>query len=566
MKLTAATRLTDEIIERFRGLVFVFAAVLLIVSACTSGPTAPSSDKPAPLFDALGDHKHSITTSSGDAQRYFNQGLTLAFAFNHAEAERSFRQAASLDPQCAMCWWGVAFVLGPNINATMDAAAVAPAWEAVQRAQALATKTTPREQAYVAALAKRYAKDPPADRAPLDAAFANAMRDVSRQYPEDLDASALFAEALMDQTPWNFYDNYGKPLHPATTEIVTTLESVLRRDPKHAWAIHLYIHATEASDNPARAERYADTLASLVPGAGHLVHMPAHTYLRIGRYHDAVLANERATATDNSYISQHHAHRSYTGIYVPHNPHFLYSAAAMEGNSAKALKGAADTAARVAHQNEHDPSTGTSVQHFAAQPLFAFVRFGKWPEILDTKAPPAGSDYRTGIWHYSRGRAFIGTGQLDSAEAELVALQKMAAKDEINSGVVFINTAADVLNVAVDVLAGEIAAARGRVADAIAHLERAAKREDAMHYNEPADWLYPVRHSLGAVLLTSGQAAKAAMVYREDLRRNPENGWSLYGLMQALNAQGNQIESAEVKQRFDKAWAHADIVLTASRI
>ncbi|MGH4003041.1 MAG: hypothetical protein ACRDSO_02875, partial [Pseudonocardiaceae bacterium] len=326
-----------------RCVVFAFAVMLLTVSACATGRAPPGSDQPAPLFNDLGDHQHSITTTSTDAQRYFNQGLTLGFAFNHAEAERSFRYAAMLDPQCAMCWWGVAFVLGPNLNAPMGTAAVAPAWEAVQKAQSLATNVTPREQAYIAAVAQRYAKEPPADRAPLDRAFANAMRDVARQYPADLDASVLFAEALMDRTPWNYYDKGGKALRPEATEIVTTLESVLGRDPEHPWAIHLYIHATEASENPARAESYADTLGSLVPGAGHLVHMPAHTYLRIGRYHDAVLANQRATAADNSYISQCHAQGTYAVGYLPHNHHFLYSAASMAGNSAEAIKGAAGT-------------------------------------------------------------------------------------------------------------------------------------------------------------------------------------------------------------------------------
>ncbi len=552
------------LVTLIRCAVFACAVMLLAVSGCASSPPLPGADKPAPLFNDLGDHKHSITTASMDAQRYFNQGLTLGFAFNHAEAQRSFRYATTLDPQCAMCWWGVAFVLGPNINGKMNSAAVAPAWEAVHKAQALATRATPREQAYIAAIAQRYAKEPPANRAPLDTAFANAMRDVARQHPDDLDASALFAEALMDLTPWNYYDKDGKPLRPATTEIVTTLESVLRRDPKHAWTIHLYIHATEASDNPARAESYADTLASLVPGAGHLVHMPGHTYMRIGRYHDAVLANERATAADNSYISQCHAQGVYAVGYAPHNHHVLYSAASMAGNSADALKGAAGTNATTTHKNEHHQSTGT--QHFAAQPLFASVRFGRWQEILDTKAPPEGLDYRAGVWHYARGRAFVGTGELDSADAELTALKKIAGKDELKKGMLSMNTAADVLNVAVEVLAGEVAARQGKTAEAVSHLEKGVEREDAMRYNEPADWLYPVRHSLGAVLLAAGQAPKAEAVYREDLRRNPENGWALYGLMQALDAQGKKAESAEVKKRFDKAWAHADIVLTASRI
>ncbi len=538
-----------------RYTVFAFAVILLAVSGCTSGSTPRGSGGPAPLFKDLGDYEHSITTASTDAQRYFNQGLTLGFAFNHAEAQRSFRYAATLDPQCAMCWWGIAFVLGPNVNATMDAAAAAPAWEAVQKAQSLAAKTTPREQAYIAAVAQRYAEKPPANRAPLDTAFANAMRDVARQYPDDLDASALFAEALMDLTPWNYYNNDGKPMRPETTEIVTTLESVLRRDPKHAWAIHLYIHATEASDNPARAESYADTLASLVPGAGHLVHMPAHTYLRIGRYHDAVLANERATAVDHAYISQCHAQGAYPASYVLHSHHFLYAAASMAGNSADALKGAAGTGATTDHTTAHDTSPGA--QHLAAQPLFASVRFGKWQEILDTKAPPEAMVYRTGVWHYARGRAFVGTGQLDSAEAELAALKKMAGKDELKKAV---------LNVAGEVLAGEVAARQGNAVEAVAHLEKGVELEDAMRYGEPADWLYPVRHSLGAVLLAAGQAPKAEAVYREDLRRNPENGWALYGLMQALDAQGKKAESTEVRKRSDKAGAPADPPLTASRI
>ncbi len=554
------------LIAVIRYAVSAFIVMLLAVSGCASSPPLPGSGKPAPLFNDLGNHQHPITTASADAQRYFNQGLTLGYAFNHAEAERSFRYAAMLDPQCAMCWWGVAFVLGPNINGPMEQTAVAPAWEAVQNAQALAATATPREQAYIAAVAQRYAKDPPADRAALDTAFANAMRDVARQYPEDLDASALSAEALMDLTPWNYYDNDGKPLRPETTELVTTLESVLQRDPKHAWAIHLYIHATEASDNPARAESYADTLASLVPGAGHLVHMPAHTYMRIGRYHDAVLANERATAADNSYISQCHAQGVYPVGYVPHNHHFLYSAASMAGNSADALSGAAGTDAKTIHTMEHDASAGTYMQHFAVQPLFASVRFGKWQEVLDTKAPPEGLQYRAGVWHYARGRAFVGTGKLDGAEAELAALKEIAGNDELKHSAISRNTAADVLNVAMEVLAGEVAAARGNATEAVAHLERGVELEDAMHYNEPADWLYPVRHSLGAVLLAAGQAPQAEAVYREDLRHNPENGWALYGLMQALDAQRKAVESAEVKKRFDKAWAHADIALTASRI
>ena len=301
---------------------------------------------------------------------------------------------------------------------------VAPAWEAIQNAQAAAPSVSPREQAYIAALATRYAPQPPADRTALDSAFAGAMREVARQHPDDLDASALFAEALMDVTPWSYYAKDGSPPRPETGEVVSTLESVLRRDPKHAWATHLYIHATEASTDPGRAAAYADTLGDLVPGAGHLVHMPAHTDMRIGRYHDAVLVNERASAADWSYLEQCQAQgTSYAAGYVPHNSHFRYAAAAMAGNSAAALSGAGDTASGVEHHPGHRAAgaVSTSDQHAIAQPLFAYVRFTRWQQILDTPAPPEDQRYRTAIWHYALGRALVGTGRPDAAEAELAA-------------------------------------------------------------------------------------------------------------------------------------------------
>ncbi|HUS25318.1 MAG TPA: hypothetical protein VM369_10245 [Candidatus Binatia bacterium] len=544
----------------------VLCLLSLLLTAC-AGETA-RKDAAAPLFTDLGNHHHAITTASPLAQRYFDQGLTLAFGFNHAEAERSFRQAAALDPACAMCWWGVALVLGPNINVPMDPAAAAPAWEAIGKARERADAASAIERAYIEALARRYAPQPPADRSPLDQAFAAAAGEVARKYPQDLDARALYAEALLDQHPWDYYDAAGKPRRESTRLIVSTLESVLKDDPRHAWAIHLYIHATEASDRPQRAEAYADRLTVLVPGAGHLVHMPGHTYMRVGRYHDAVLANERATAADDSYLAQCQQQGVYPIGYVPHNHHFLYAAAAMLGNRAEALKAAASTDAHTAHGLLHDPGFGTSLQHYSVQPLFAYVRFGEWQRILAQPEPAADLPYPAGVRHYARGRAHAALGELDAADRDLAALEAVIADPALAQAgnVSSYNSAVDLLRIAAAVLGGEIAAQRQDWRQAVARLTEGVKREDALHYNEPSDWNYPVRHSLGAVLLAAGRPAEAERVYREDLRRNPDNGWSLFGLMASLDAQKKRSQVREVRERLVDAWRWADIELTGSRL
>ncbi len=537
--------------------------VALSISGAISSPTS-AAQRPAPRFQGLGNHRHPVTTRSKAAQQFFDQGFALAFAFNHAEAGRSFAEAARLDPQCAMAWWGTALVLGPNINAAMDTSVAREAYGAAQKALALAGKATPQERAYIEALAKRYGPEPAADRKALDEAYAAAMTEVAARFPDDDDAAVLAAEAQMDLHPWNYWTKAGEP-QPWTPPIVSAIEKVLKRSPDHVGAIHLYIHAVEASTEPGRAEPYANRLPRLMPGAGHIVHMPSHIYIRTGRYHDSALANLAARKVDEAYVSQCHAQGIYPLGYVPHNHHFLWASAAMEGWSAMAFEAAGSTDRKTAHHLMRDPGMGT-LQHYALTPLYARVRFGKWDEILATPAPEADLLYPTGIWHYARGRALVATGKLDEAQRSLAALEAIAARDTLDKITIWeINTTKGLLGVAVEVLAGELAAARGDYAAAIPRLEEAVRREDALNYNEPADWYYPVRHSLGAVLLSAGRAAAAEAVYQQDLKYNPENGWSLFGLMKSLEAQRKVDDATVVKARFEKAWKNADVVLTASR-
>ncbi len=542
--------------------ILVSLIALAVASALSSA--AGAAHRPAPTFTGLGNHHHAVTTRSKAAQKFFDQGLALAFAFNHAEAGRSFAEVARLDAQCAMAWWGTALVLGPNINAPMDTAVVRDAYAAAQKALALAARATPRERAYIEALAKRYGPDPAADRKALDEAYAAAMADVAARFPEDDDAATLAAEAQMDLHPWNYWTKAGEA-QPWTPAIVSGIEKVLKRSPDHVGAIHLYIHAVEASMEPGRAEPYADRLAKLMPGAGHIVHMPSHVYIRTGRYHDAALANLAARKVDEDYVTQCHAQGIYPLGYVPHNHHFLWAAATMEGWSAMAFEAAGSTDRKTAHHLMRDPGMGT-LQHYALTPLYARVRFGKWDEILATPAPEPDLLYPTGIWHFARGRALVAKGKLDEAQGSLAALEAIAQRDTLEKITIWeINTVKGLLGVAVEVLAGELAAARGDHATAIARLEEGVRREDALNYNEPADWYYPVRHSLGAVLLSAGRPADAEAVYEQDLKYNPENGWSLFGLMKSLEAQNRAGEAAAMKARFEHAWKNADVVLTASR-
>ncbi len=516
----------------------------------------------APLFTGMGTHHHPITSKSPSAQRYFDQGLVLAYGFNHAEAARSFREAIKLDRDCAMCNWGLAYVLGPNINAKMSDDAIPEAYGAIQQAVKLAKNSSTAEQAYINAMATRYTDQPLADRSELDLAYAEAMAKVSQEYPDDLDAATIYAEALMDTMPWDYWTEE-KQAKPATQIVINTLESVLERNPNHPGANHLYIHAVEAV-RPQDAEAAADRLGKLVPGSGHLVHMPSHIYVRVGRYHDAAITNQNAIAVDDDYVTQCHAQGVYPLAYMPHNRHFLWFAATLEGNKKIADEAGKKLSAGIDPEMMRQPGLGT-LQHFYSMPFFTMTRFGEWEEILQTAQPDADLKYPTGLWHYARGLAYAHQDKFTEAEAELQQLTLLANDPELQEVTIWdINTTQNILKVATEVLTGEIAAQQGDYEQAIAHLQRAVVLEDALNYDEPADWATPARQYLGVALLKNQDFAAAEQVYREDLAIYPDNGWSLFGLQQSLQAQGKNSEARVVQQQLEFAWQYADIKLTAS--
>lgn len=522
----------------------------------------------APLLEGMGSWSRPISTTVPLAQRYFDQGLALTYGFNHAEAERSFLAAAHLDPTCAMCYWGAALVLGPNINAPMNDANVARAYDHMQRAAALMEHASPVERALIKALGVRYAQAPVADRTPLDRAYAENMLEVAKQFPNDVDVLALTAEAQMDLAPWNYWADDGSP-RPYTPEIVATLERAMQLEPMHPGALHYYIHVVEASPKPQRALDVADRLAHLVPGAGHLVHMPAHIYIRTGRYHDASLANERAIVADERYVPYADPSNFYLHMYRLHNPHFLWAAATLEGRSEVAIRAArmaADMAHGVLHSG-HGAGMEVMMQHFAASPIYALIRFARWDEILEEQAPPESQAYLRAVWHHARAIAYSRLGDQEAASGELAVLEKLAETPSLATATVMgVNPASDVLAVAVHVTRGELEADRGDLDEAITHFEQAIVLEDKLRYMEPSDWHYPVRQILGDVLLRADRFADAERVFREDLVKLPENGYSLFGLATAVEMQGRQEKAASIWQRFREAFARADVTLESSRL
>ncbi|PTR10523.1 tetratricopeptide repeat protein [Nitrosospira sp. Nsp5] len=516
--------------------------------------------KLAPRLQNLGTHTFPVSTRNKLAQQYINQGLNLAYGFNHAEARRAFREAARLDPGLAMAYWGQALVLGPNINAMMEPNEEPQALEIVQQAKSLMAKASPRERALINALEKRYSGNPES-RTTNDKAYAEAMREVHQRFPDDPDIAMLYVESVMDLRPWGYWMRDGQP-YEGTAEIVALTEEVMRRNPKHPAALHMYIHLMEPTSTPERAEKAADTLLTLMPAAGHMIHMSSHIYQRVGRYADSMKSNQLAIAADEDYIAQCRAQGIYPMMYYPHNIHFLWFAATGDGQSKVAIKSAREAASKVDDAVlEAMPLTAI----FRMVPYWALARFGHWQEVLEEPAPPSTSPFLKGSWHYVRGLAFVATGQLQQADQELGALREIMKNPALDLPLFSKNTARTVLSAAPEVLAGEIAAARGQFDQAIAYLEQAVRLEDALIYTEPSEFSVPPRLTLGAILLEAGRPAEAETVYWEDLRRNRDSGWALYGLMQALRVQKKDDQAALIEARFNKAWARADVKLRGSR-
>lgn len=548
------------------------------VAAAQTPPAAPNHrhyDKPAgydaapapgmpiaPRLQNLGVHTFPVTTGNPKAQLFINQGLNLAYGFNHAEAARAFAEAARLDPGCAMAYWGHAYVLGPNINAAMNPEDEPKALDLVQKAVTLKAGVSPRERAFIEALATRYTGKPE-DRKKADRAFADAMRAVAASFPDDTDARTIYAESLMDVRPWNYWTRDGQP-YDETREIQSALEQVFSKNQNHPGALHLWIHLWEATDTPERAEAEADRLLPLMPGAGHIVHMPAHIYQRVGRHADVISSNLLAAKADEDYIAQCRAQGLYPLGYYPHNLHFIWMGATASGQRKLAL----DSARRVANSIPHEAlGTVPILQGFLVVPYWAMVRFGQWDDILADPGPRHETAFTRGAWRYARAMALTAKGRLEDAEKELGQLKVLVTDPELKSQATFSsNTGHSILRIAPEVVAGEIAAKRKDWDTATLHLDRAIRYEDSLIYQEPADWHAPVRQNLGAVLLEAGRPDEAESVLWEDLRKNPEMGWSLRGLVQALKAQGKDDEAAAVEARFKKAWKDSDITLTTARI
>ena len=535
----------------------------LLLAALAAPNARPTRSDSVPLYPDLGSYHVPISTNVPLAQRYFDQGMRLVYAFNHAEAIRAFGAAARADPGCAICHWGAALAYGPHVNAPMDSAAGIAAWAELTRAVTLAPTASAREQAYITALRARYAAVPPSNREPLDSAYARAMAEVVRQYPDDLDAATLYAESLMDLRPWNYWRKDGTP-YPGTETAVAQLERVIRANPNHPGACHYYIHAVEAVE-PQKAVPCAERLAALMPGAGHMVHMPGHIYIRVGRYMDAVNANMHAVHADESYIAAEHPTGVYPIGYYPHNYHFLAFAAAMAGRSRQAVDAARMVAAKV------DPAVARQVPPLEALLPYhhlTLVTFRRWDELLKLPMPRSDLRLATGLAQYARGVAFAAKGQFADATAMLDSVKAIAAGTTPHDQIAMSGGTGEnktIMEIAMHSLMAEIAGRRGDLDAAIQHFREAARLEDTFNYYEPPQWYFPVRHALGAALLKANRPADAEVVYREDLRRFPENGWSLQGLALALRARGAKSEAAEVEQRLSRAWAGADVQLTASR-
>ena len=531
--------------------------VLLVLCACaaaiaqTHGAHSAPAEKPATLMTGVGTLHHPVSTKNAQAQQFFDQGLRLIFAFNHDEAARSFKQAAALDPKLGMAYWGIAEAVGPNYNDPASNDRFQAAHDAIQKAVELSTRAPANEQAYINAMAKRFPADPKADRRKAAEDYRNAMREVVKNFPDDLDAATLFAESGMNLHPWGLWHVDGTP-EEGTEEIVATLESVLKRDPDHMGAIHYYIHSVEASRNPERALAGANKLAAMAPGAGHLVHMPAHVYIRTGDYEAAVKTNQQAATVDRAYIKASGVQGIYPMMYYSHNLHFIAMCASMNGNYAEAKKNADLLAAHVAPGVKEMPP----LEGFMTIPIAVDVRFHKWDSILAMKQPDPEMKITTVFWHFARGMAYAGKDKVSEAEAEykIVAEAEKATPEDVPFAMPVNNKAKDVLKIAQNVLGAKIAQAKKDSDGSIAMLREAVAVQDTLKYDEPSDWFFPVRESLGAALLLKGDNQAAEKTFREDLERNPRNPRSLYGLQQTLKKQGREYDASFVQKQFDASW------------
>ena len=527
----------------------------LILAICTlavaQDHAAHPATKPATLMSGYGDLHHPVSTKNPQAQQFFDQGLRQIYAFNHDEAARSFQRAADLDPKLAMAYWGVAEAVGPNYNDSASDERFAAAHAAIQKAVDLSANASPVEQAYIQAMALRFPSDPKADRRHAAEAYHDAMREVSKNFPDDLDAATLFAESGMNLHPWGLWHRDGTP-EAGTEEIVATLESVIKRDPNHMGAIHYYIHAVEASASPERALAAANRLAAMAPSAGHLVHMPAHVYIRTGDYAAAVKTNQAAAIADRAYIKASSVQGLYPMMYYSHNLHFIAMCSAMSGDYAEAMKSAQMLADHVRPGVKEMPP----LEGFMTIPIAVNVRFRRWDDILKTPKPSPEMQTETVFWHFARGLALAAKGKPDEAQADyqIVADAEKNTPEDVIFAMPVNNKTKDVLKIARDVLGAKIALARKDNAGAISQLQEAVRVQDSLKYNEPEDWFFPVRESLGAVLLMNGDAAGAEKVFREDLDRHPRNPRSLFGLEAALKVQKRDYDAAFVQKQFQTAW------------
>jgi tetratricopeptide (TPR) repeat protein len=525
-------------------------------------PTAMQNAN-APLLDGVGKWNYAVTTNSDKAAIFFNQGLALMYGFNHGEAGRSFKTALRHDSTMAMAYWGIAMVLGPNYNAALNPTQLTDINAAINKAVEYSNNISGSEKAMINALAKRFPKEEVKDMAPYYTQYVDAMKKAHEDFPNDAEISTLYADALMNMHPWDLWlkDGTAQPWTPA---IITTLENTLKANPDHPGAIHYYIHATEASRDAARATPYADKLAALMPAAGHIVHMPSHIYIRTGDYHKGVLVNERASEADSTYIAQCKVQGAYPLLYYPHNIHFLAACAFLEGNSKKAM----DAAWMIARKANTDFMLQFGgIQHFAIIPYYMLVQLGRWKEILQLPAPADSLLYANAIWHYARGMAFAGTKDLSKAKHELKEIDTILQDASLKQITIWeMNNAADLVQIARNTLQGEIYGRNGQFNQAITSLKKAVAIEDGLMYQEPPDWFFSVRLSLGYWLLKARQFREAEMIYREDLVTFPANGWALKGLCNSLKAQNKLQEARQTDEAFTRAWQWADITLESSRI